>query len=596
MFDPITRGRPDRTARTISQVFSGRICSSASRTRARLLLGLLGAALSVIPVACSGGGSTPKAAAPTVSVAASPSSVTLGSSTTLTWSSANTTSCTASGAWSGTQSTSGSATETPAAAGTSTYTLTCTGSGGSASASATVTVNAPAAATVTISVSPTTINEGSSATLTWSSTNATSCTASGAWSGTQSTSGSESVSPTPAGSYTYTLACSNAGGSASSSATLTLNATPVAFIYTTDGDNTVAGFGEAQGTGQLSPLANSPFTPGPTNLIALLPDPAMNLLFVVSAETTATSQGTITSFAVDPSTGNLTLTGNSTSLPDAPTGNDLVLGPGNVLYVTSASSATIMAYSIASGGALTALPGSPYSVPCIGAFCGNDNTPGEMIYDAADKTLYVVNTEDWTVATFSVATNGSLTYIANTVTGADVPVSLTISPNGAFLYAPNELSNSISAFTITPNATLNGNPAPLTPVTGQPFANTNGSNPDSPAIEPTGQYLYVNNGTANNDGGQSISAFSINQSSGAVTELTGSPFPITGGAGENVQLAIDPTGSYVYVANQAGSGNVSGFSIDPSSGALTQLPNSPFSMGSGVTQGPTQIVIFNPNP
>ncbi|MGD0446134.1 MAG: beta-propeller fold lactonase family protein [Edaphobacter sp.] len=88
----------------------------------------------------------------------------------------------------------------------------------------------------------------------------------------------------------------------------------------------------------------------------------MNLLFVVSAETTATVQGTVTSFTVDPSTGNLTLTGNSTSLPDAPTGNDLVLGPnGNILYVTSASSATIMAYSIASGGALTALPGSPFS-------------------------------------------------------------------------------------------------------------------------------------------------------------------------------------------------------------------------------------------
>jgi 6-phosphogluconolactonase (cycloisomerase 2 family) len=589
MFDPITRGRPDRTARTIPQVFPGRIRSSASRSRARLLLGLLSTALSVIPVACSGGGSTPKAAAPTVSVTASPSSVTLGSSTTLTWSSTNATSCTASGAWSGTQNTSGPAAAPPAAAGTSTYTLTCTGIGGSANASASVTVNAPAAATVTISVSPTTINEGSSATLTWSSTNATSCIASGAWSGTQSTSGSESVSPTPVGSYTYTLACNGAGGNASGSATLSVNATPVAFVYTTDGDNTVAGFGEAQGTGQLSPLANSPFSPGPTNLIALLPDPTMNLLFVVSAETTTTSQGTITSFAVDPSTGNLMLTGNSTTLPDAPTGNDLILGPGgNVLYVTSASSATIMAYSIASGGALTPLPGSPFNVPCIGAFCGNDNTPGEMIYDAADKTLYVINTDDWTVATFSVATSGSLTYIANTITGADVPESLTISPNGSFLYAPNQLSNNISAFTITPNATLSGNPEPLTPITGQPFANANGSSPDSPAIEPTGQYLYVNN-----NGAQTISAFSINQSSGALTQLSGSPFSIAG-TGENNQLVIDPTGSYLYVANQAGKGNITGFAIDTSSGALTPLPNSPFTMGTGVTQGPTQIVIYNP--
>jgi 6-phosphogluconolactonase (cycloisomerase 2 family) len=59
-------------------------------------------------------------------------------------------------------------------------------------------------------------------------------------------------------------------------------------------------------------------------------------------------------------------------------------------------------------------------------------------------------------------------------------------------------------------------------------------------------------------------------------------------------LVIDPTGSYLYVANQAGKGNITGFSIDTSSGALTPLPNSPFTMGTGVTQGPTQIVIYNP--
>ncbi|MGD0446135.1 MAG: beta-propeller fold lactonase family protein [Edaphobacter sp.] len=214
-----------------------------------------------------------------------------------------------------------------------------------------------------------------------------------------------------------------------------------------------------------------------------------------------------------------------------------------------------------------------------------------MLYDAPDKTLYVVNTDDWTVATFSVAANGSLTYIANTITGADVPESIAISPNRTFLYAPNQLSNNISAFTITPSAMLNGNPEPLTPITGQPFANTNGSSPDSPAIEPTGQYLYVNN-----NGAQTVSAFSINQGGGALTQLSGSPFSITGGAGGNNQLVIDPTGSYLYVANQTDTGNISGFSIDTSSGALTQLPNSPYSMGSGVTQGPTQIVIFNPNP
>ncbi len=75
-------------------------------------------------------------AVPTVSLAVSPSSIAVGSRATLSWSSSNATTCTASGAWSGTQALSGSQTVAPAAAGTETYTLTCTGAGGTASASA----------------------------------------------------------------------------------------------------------------------------------------------------------------------------------------------------------------------------------------------------------------------------------------------------------------------------------------------------------------------------------------------------------------------------------------------------------------------------
>ena len=68
---------------------------------------------------------------------------TSGSGSTLSWSSTNATSCTASGAWSGSQATSGTE-STGALSSTSTYTLTCTGTGGSVSQSATVTVAASA--------------------------------------------------------------------------------------------------------------------------------------------------------------------------------------------------------------------------------------------------------------------------------------------------------------------------------------------------------------------------------------------------------------------------------------------------------------------
>jgi hypothetical protein len=86
---------------------------------------------------------------PSVSLSASPPSVTRGSSATLTWSSFNATSCTASGGWSGNKATSGSA-STGAITSSTTFTLTCSGASGTmpAVASATVTVTAPSLACV----------------------------------------------------------------------------------------------------------------------------------------------------------------------------------------------------------------------------------------------------------------------------------------------------------------------------------------------------------------------------------------------------------------------------------------------------------------
>jgi hypothetical protein len=165
---------------------------------------------------------------PTVTIAVNPTTVAPGASVALTWSSTGATSCTASGAWSGSQATSGNLSVTQAQPGTYTYTLTCNGQGGSASKSATLTVNQ--LPTVTIAVSPTTVATGVNAAITWSSTNAMACTASGAWSGLQSTSGNQNVSQAQPGTYTYTLACNGPGGSASNSATLTVAPLPTVTI------------------------------------------------------------------------------------------------------------------------------------------------------------------------------------------------------------------------------------------------------------------------------------------------------------------------------------------------------------------------------
>ena len=107
-------------------------------------------ALALLLSACGGygGGSMSAAPAPTINFTVQPSTIVAGQSATLTWTAGSATTCTASGAWSGNQPTSGTATVTPTVAGTDTYTLTCTNAGSayssptSSMASATLTVTA----------------------------------------------------------------------------------------------------------------------------------------------------------------------------------------------------------------------------------------------------------------------------------------------------------------------------------------------------------------------------------------------------------------------------------------------------------------------
>ena len=157
---------------------------------------------------------------PTVTLAANPSSIYMGDSSTLVWSVTNNpTSCTASGDWSGTKSTSGpSGTGTLTTAKTYTYTLTCQNSAGSGFATATVKVEAPPPdmPIVTIASNPVgPVTPGTSVTLTWSVTNnPTNCTASGDWTGGKNASGSQAMGAlSTIKTYLFTMTCGNGAGS-----------------------------------------------------------------------------------------------------------------------------------------------------------------------------------------------------------------------------------------------------------------------------------------------------------------------------------------------------------------------------------------------
>jgi uncharacterized protein (TIGR03118 family) len=118
------------------------------------IYGVIGAfSIAVLLAGCGGTGggglyggsaSTPIPSAVTVKV--TPASVAVGQPVTVTWSSNSGTSCTASGAWSGSQPATGSSVITPTAAGSQTFSLSCSGGVySSGTGSAMLTVTAPAA-------------------------------------------------------------------------------------------------------------------------------------------------------------------------------------------------------------------------------------------------------------------------------------------------------------------------------------------------------------------------------------------------------------------------------------------------------------------
>lgn len=176
---------------------------------------------------------------PTVSISASPTTITRGQSSTLSWSTSGPVDSVSINQGVGNVGTSGNRSVSPF--NTTTYTITATGPGGSASASATVTVRIPgctdprannynSSATVdngtctydppsiSFSLNKTTICPGNTATLSWSVTNATSISITNIGSNRPS---SGSVNVSPSSTTTYILTATGLGGTRTASQTLT---------------------------------------------------------------------------------------------------------------------------------------------------------------------------------------------------------------------------------------------------------------------------------------------------------------------------------------------------------------------------------------
>jgi 6-phosphogluconolactonase (cycloisomerase 2 family) len=145
--------------------------------------------------------------------------------------------------------------------------------------------------------------------------------------------------------------------------------------------------------------------------------------------------------------------------------------------------------------------------------------------DPLDRFVYVSNSTDGSVSGYSIGTGGALSALTGSpfTTGFTAGAALgylAIDPSGQLLYASDSANAQLVGFTI-------GASGALTPLaTGFPVQLVAGSVPVPVTIDPSGHFLYVGNTFTD-----TISMYSVN-SAGQLTEISGSPLPFSG-AGAN---------------------------------------------------------------
>jgi hypothetical protein len=166
-----------------------------------------------------------------------------------------------------------------------------------------------------------------------------------------------------------------------------------------------------------------------------------------------------------------------------------------------------------------------------------------------------------------------------------------VSPNSTFLYSVDTVTSKLDAFNVSSQGLS------LTEIPQSPYPIP--LNPFSMVVHPSGNFLYVVNENQNFFNAQpssqavgSVSAFSIDPGSGALTVVAGSPFA----AGINpLSVVVDPTGSFAYTTSTTypngvtGFAQIMGFSIDRASGILNPLGWSPWT--DTVPSNGTQLAI-----
>lgn len=268
------------------------------------------------------------------------------------------------------------------------------------------------------------------------------------------------------------------------------------------------------------------------------------------------------------------------------------------LYVPTSVAPGVRGYAIGPAGGLVEVPGSPFA-------SGGINTSAAAVTPAGDRLL-VANrgtgsnngADPGSIAVYDIdSATGALTAVAGSpfaVFGLEDPSRLAIAPDGGRAFVTGD---ALGATFDSRTAVLDIAPATgtLTAVGGSPFAS--GSKQAVPVVvSPDGVHVFV--GNVHLSLGNTISVLAVNQATGALTPVAGSPFATAGTVPLGLSLA--PDGQRLFSgergpASEPTARGVSGYDVS-AAGALAAVAGSPFGSGErevrGTVASPTGQAVY----
>jgi YVTN family beta-propeller protein len=200
-------------------------------------------------------------------------------------------------------------------------------------------------------------------------------------------------------------------------------------------------------------------------------------------------------------------------------------------------------------------------------------SPHSVVVDPTGKFAYVANSSSNNVSMYTInATTGALTSVGR-IAAELSPTSIAIDPSGKFAYLANDdvlefMAGNVSVYAINPTTGV------LTSI-GSPVAADFGAH--SVTVDPFGKFVYVANDGDFEVTGGSVSMYTINTTTGALTSIGTMAAPCapppSPGSCASYSVALDPSGKFAYVANEGGFAptSVSMYIINATTGALTSI-------------------------